>query len=210
MEENGIPPEIAEICGYLSSHRLKLSSQFPDGRLNAAINENEILNELELRFDFVRPRARAWYDMAIERGRRFYPINIKVTDTTHADNLNCKLGIYYALTGLKPAFPNEIDWLAFFEKLRSDFGTDEHRDYYFLIVNKQNPADTFCTTLKGLQALQPNGNNLPFQCKWNANRQVKKRSFDEASRFILQTFGESVKLRSSIYFNFKRLFPEYV
>lgn len=210
MEESKIPSEITEICTFLSAHRLKLSSQFSDGRINAAINEDEILNALESHFDFVRPRARAWYDMAIENGSHFYLINIKVTDTTHADNLNCKLGIYYALTGLKPAFQNEIDWLAFFERLRSDFGTDEHQDYYFLIVNKQNPADTFCATLKGLQTLQPNGNNLPFQCKWNSNRQVKRRSFDEASKFILKTFGESIKLRSSIYFNFKRLFPEYV
>ncbi len=210
MEESKIPSEITKICSYLSTHHLKLSSRHSDGRINAAINEDEILNTLESHFDFIRPRARAWYDLAIEDSSHFYPINIKVTDTTHADNLNCKLGIYYALTGLKPSFPNEIDWLDFFENLRNDFGTDQEQDYYFLIVNKQNPTDTFCATLRGLQTLTPNGNNLPFQCKWNSNRQVKRRNFDEASQFILKTFGESIKLRSSIYFNFKRLFPEYV
>ncbi len=210
MKKTKIPFVITEICNYLSETKLHLSSQFSDGRINASINEDEILKALELKFDFIRPRARAWYDFAVEENQEFYPINIKVTDTTHADNLNCKLGIYYALTGIIPSFPNETGWLSFFERLKEDFGTNENKDYYFLIINKKDPADVYCTTLKGLQTLQPNGNNLPFQCKWNDNRTIKNRSFTEAADFILKMFGNSIKLRSDIYFNFKRLFPQYV
>lgn len=210
MEQTKIPVVITEICDYLSKREVHLSSNFQDGRINASINENEILNALEFKFDFVRPRARAWYDFAVEENKEFYPVNIKVTDTTHADNLNCKLGIYYALTGLKPSFPNETGWLKFFERLKEDFGTNENKDYYFLIINKKDPTDVYCTTLKGLQTLQPNGSNLPFQCKWDDNRSIKNRSFTEAADFILKTFGNSIKLRSDIYFNFKRLFPQYV
>lgn len=210
MEHKQIPPEITAICDYLSKHRVRLSSPFADGRVNATINEDELLNCLEQNFDIIRPRARAWYDFAIQCKNGFYPINIKVTDTQHADNLNCKLGIYYALTGLQPAFPNEIDWLTFFEKLHDDFGQNKEQDYYFLIVNKRESSDVFCNTLKGLQTIQPNGNNLPFQCRWSVNRQIKNRNFDDSAKFILSTFGDSIKLRADIYFNFKRLFPEYV
>ena len=95
-----------------------MSKQFDDGRINASINEAEILNVIKKKFDIETPRSRAWYDFSITIDDNFYPVNIKTTDTTHADNLNCKLGIYYALTGLLPDFPNEINWHNYFEKLK--------------------------------------------------------------------------------------------
>lgn len=210
MAENCIPQCIADICKYLSASDWSLSRPTSDGRINAAINESEILKQISETFQIDVPRSRAWYDFAIEENGRFYPVNIKVTDTTHADNLNCKLGIYYALTGLKPSFQNEIGWLSYFEKLRENFGYDKTRDYYFLIVNKKNLSDIFCNTLKGLQQLQPNGNNLPFQSCWDRNREVQHRTFEQAAQLIMGKLGASIKLRSEIYFNFKKHFPEYV
>lgn len=209
MAQNSIPKSIADICNYLSASSWSLSRPTLDGRINAAINEDEVINQIRQAFDIDVPRSRAWYDFSIEVNGEFYPINIKITDTTHADNLNCKLGIYYALTGLKPSFPNEIGWLPYFEKLRANFGQDKSRDYYFLIVNKKNLSDIFCTTLKGLQQLTPNGNNLPFQSCWDRNRVVQTRSFEQAAQLILGKLGDSIRLRSEIYFNFKRFFPEY-
>ena len=155
------------------------------------------------------PRSRQWFDFSIEEDGEFYPVNIKVTDTTHADNLDCKLGIYYALTGKMPDFPNEISWSGYFEKLKTNLGENQ-KDYYFLVVNKSNTKDIFINTLKSLSALRPNGNNLPFQCKWGANKKPRERTFDDAKKFILETFGESIKRRGEIYFIFKRLFHEYI
>jgi len=205
-----IPKILTDIAGHLQKRNVQLTKQFADGRINASINEDELIKEIQKKFDIHIIKHRAWYDFAIEDQKEFYPVNIKITDTTLADNLNCKLGIYYALTGMLPDFPNEIRWLDYFEKLKEHIGTDKNKDYYFLVFNKQNPSDIFLNTLKGLQILQPNGNNLPFQCKWDDNRKYKNRSFSQASKFILSTFGESIKLRSEIYFNFKKYFPEYV
>lgn len=205
-----IPQPIEDICTYLQNQELSLSSNLKDGRINASINEDELIKAIQKNFDIRVPKSRAWYDFAVETDNDFYPINIKVTDTTHADNLNCKLGIYYALTGLLPHFPNEVNWLDFFNYLHLDFGKRKDKDYYFLVFNKQNNTDVFCTKLKGLEKIQPNGNNLPFQSKWDINRKIINRTFDEAAKFILSTFGESIKLRSDIYFNFKRFFPQYV
>ncbi len=217
--ENAVPKILSNICEFLSnSKELSLSKTTQDGRINSAINEDEILNFLESSYNFEngyslsRPNAREWYDLVIEntKTKEFIPINIKVTDTTHADNLNCKLGIFYALTGIKPSFGNEISWLPYFQKLAENFGHKKDKDYFFLIVNKQDFSDVFCTTLKGIKTLTPNGNNLPFQCKWNCNREVYHRDFFDAAKLILGTLGESIKLRSDIYFNFKKYFPEYV
>jgi hypothetical protein len=205
-----IPKILIDIAEHLQRQNVLLSKQFVDGRINASINENELIKEIQKKFDIQLSKVREWYDFAIEDKKEFYPVNIKITDTTHADNLNCKLGIYYALTGMLPDFPNGIGWLPYFEKLKENLGKDETKDYFFLVFNKQNPADIFVNTLKGLQTLQPNGNNLPFQCKWDNNRKYKKRSFTQAKKYILKVFGESIKQRAEIYFNFKKYFPEYV
>jgi len=208
--KTAIPPILTDICDYLIKLNVKLSKQFADGRINASMNEAELLKEIKEQFGIQEPRSRAWFDFSIENESGFFPVNIKITDTTHADNLNCKLGIYYALTGLLPHFPNETRWLTYFEHLKENLGKEKNKDYYFLIFNKQNPTDIFVNSLKGLQDLQPNGNNLPFQCKWDNNRKYQNRSFNKAAEFILSTFGHSIKLRSEIYFNFKKYFPEYV
>lgn len=211
-----VPPILADIALHLSTHRFRISAQNHDGRINSAINEDEVLNFIDRSFRFpkgyslVRPQARDWFDFAIEGDRQFLPINIKVTTTDTVDNLNCKLGIYYALTGLKPAFGNGISWLPFFSKLNASFGKYQDKDYYFLIVNKNDLSDIFCSTLRGIENLTANGNNLPFQSRWQDNHRLIRRTFDESSDFIMSKFGESIKLRSDIYFNFKKYFPQYV
>ncbi len=205
-----IPDKLIEIQNHLIKTNIKLSNSFNDGRINASINEDELLIEIEKAFSIDIPKSRAWYDFSFSDKKEFYPVNIKITNTTTADNLNCKLGIYFALTGLIPDFPNEINWLSYFEKLKDNLGKIKKKDYYFLIFNKKNPIDIFLNTLKGISSLQPNGNNLPFQCRWDSNRDYKPKTFDESKNFILKTFGESIKLRSEIYFNFKLIFPEYV
>ena len=210
MAQHSIPQNIIDICEYLSTSKWSLSHLTNDGRINAALNENEVIKQISQVFKIEVPRSRAWYDFAIEtEGGEFYPVNIKITDTTHTDNLNCKLGIYYALTGLKPSFQNEIGWLPYFAKLKENFGKDKSRDYYFFIVNKRNLSDIFCVTLKGLQQIQANGNNLPFQSCWDRNRVIQPRTFEQAAQLILGKLGDSIRLRSEIYFNFKKFFPEY-
>ncbi|GHP26528.1 restriction endonuclease [Helicobacter pylori] len=138
---------------------------------------------------------------------RLNSVNIKITTTKTADNLNCQLGIYYALCGLLPTFNNEIAWEKYFQKLHKDLGKNTDRDYYFLIINKNDPKDIFINSLKGVQTLQPN--NLPFQCKWDNNREIIQRDFDGSKNSILSALAESVKLRSSIYLKFKEFFGEF-
>ncbi|MDR2151632.1 MAG: restriction endonuclease [Helicobacteraceae bacterium] len=200
---------LKDISEFVAAQKIKLSAQVEDGRINASINESEVINVIKERFDIDIPRSRNWFDFSIENSSEFYPINIKITDTTHADNLSCKLGIYYALAGRFPDFPNEIGWLSYFEKLSESIKDNCEQDYYFLVINKQDTADVFVNSLKGLSSLHPNGNNLPFQCRWDRNRNHTPRSFNEAKDFILSNLAASVKLRSKIYLNFKKCFPQY-
>ncbi|RVY66860.1 restriction endonuclease [Helicobacter pylori] len=202
-----IPTQLNEIAEFLKTNPCHLSQPLQDGRLNSSVNEEEILNTIKDYFPIQLPKARKWWDFSFEENKIFYPVNIKTTTTKTADNLNGKLGIYYALCGLVPEFNNEIAWEKYFQKLHKDLGKNTNRDYYFLIINKNDPKDIFINSLKGIQTLQPN--NLPFQCKWDNNRKIVQRDFDESKNFILSALAKSVKLRANIYLTFKEVFGEF-
>ncbi len=192
-----IPTQLNEIAEFLKTNPYNLSQPLQDGRLNSSVNEEEILNTIKDYFPIQLPKAREWWDFSFKKNDIFYPVNIKTTTTKTADNLNGKLGIYYALCGLLPTFNNEIAWEKYFQKLHKDLGKNTNRDYYFLIINKNDPKDIFINSLKGIQTLQPN--NLPFQCKWDNNRKIVQRNFTESKNFILSALAKSVKLRANIY-----------
>ncbi|WRC58233.1 restriction endonuclease [Helicobacter pylori] len=202
-----IPIQLNKIAEFLKTNPYHLSQPLQDGRLNSSVNEEEILNTIKDYFPIQLPKAREWWDFSFEENDIFYPVNIKTTTTKTADNLNCKLGIYYALCGLLPEFNNEIAWEKYFQKLHKDLGKNTDRDYYFLIINKNDPKDIFINSLKGIQTLQPN--NLPFQCKWDNNREIVQRDFDGSKNFILSALAKSVKLRANIYLTFKEVFGEF-
>ncbi|WRD68033.1 restriction endonuclease [Helicobacter pylori] len=204
-----IPTQLNEIAKFLKTNPYNLSQPLQDGRLNSSVNEEEILNAIKHSFLIQLPKAREWWDFSFEENDIFYPVNLKTTTTKTADNLNGKLGIYYALCGLLPTFNNEIAWEKYFQKLHKGLGKNTDRDYYFLIINKNDPKDIFINSLKGIQTLQPNGNNLPFQCKWDNNREIIQRDFDGSKNFILSALAKSVKLRANIYLAFKEVFGEF-
>ena len=203
------PRTLEDIKDFLQQYHLSLTQTTRDGRVNSAFNEDEIVELIDKHFPIRRPKIRDWFDFAFEENDIFYPVNIKVSTTETADNLNCKLGIYYALTGKLPDFKNGISWENYLKKLKENIHHN-NRDYYFLIVNKYNTNDVFISSLKALNKLVPNGNNLPFQAQWSENKIPKIRDYEQAKKFILSIFGQSLKLRADAYLSFKEYFAEYV
>lgn len=135
-----LPNLLNEIVEFLRAQNLTLSRASRDGRINSAFNEDEIFALLEANFDINRPNMRDWVDFSFEDNAHFYPVNIKVSTTHTTDNLNCKLGIYYALTGEIPPFSNGVDWETYFRTLHENLKPNP-KDYYFLVVNKENSRD---------------------------------------------------------------------
>jgi hypothetical protein len=203
VELSVIPKELVDIQKYLSSNSVKLSRQFSDGRVNASINADEVVEVVKSKFNVDIPASRHWFDFAVRTGEERVPVNIMVSTTSTSDNVQCKLGMYYALTGIWPNFANEIPWGQYFPLLKNGLNTRLDRDYYILVVNKKNPSDVFCTSLKQVQTLVANGNNLPFQCNWGNNRALRSRTHDEAVKFLLGKFYESIKLRANILDEFE-------
>ena len=218
MYDKKISNLLDRIVEYIKTQNIIYDTPNRDGRINSSINEGQIIDKLvdffqhdayllSNKFEIKLPNARDWYDFGVvQKGDDdfFVPVNIKVTALS-TDNLNCKLGIYFALTGLLPVgLSNEIVWNEFFKQLNDNINTRQDRDYYFLIANKKDNTDCFWNSLKSLQNLVANGNNLPFQANWAKNRDKVNRTHSEAGYFILNCFKESVYKRAEIRDSFQQ------
>ena len=69
------------------------------------------------------------------------------------------------------SFTNGIMSRILFDKLREKkYNKNYKKDYYFIVLNKNDSRDIIINSVKGLTCLNPNINNLPFQICWNKNR----------------------------------------
>ena len=192
----------------LKTGSLNLDRSQKDGRLNSQVNEGQISHALKLyglaneRFQSegllveVSP-PRFWYDFRVTGPDTCIPVNVKVSSLEGNDNLSSKEGVFFALTGVDPKSVRINDWERYCEAIGEHLATaPPEADYYFLVINKNNPGDVFWTSLKKLPELTPNGNNPPFQCNWSKNRVHAERTQAEAQNYILQTLRETFVLRA--------------
>ena len=195
--------KLKEIVDYLREKNLSLSKSQKDGRINSILNEDEVLKVIEQKFEIEIPNVREWADFYIDN----IPVNIKITTTQTADNASSKKGLFYALTG--KIYKGNNSWEHYLKELKENI-KETDKDYYFLIINKKDNQDIFYNSLKSLNKIVPNGNNLPFQIKWDENRIPIRRNFNEAKKMLLEKLGKSIKLRADVYFIFKNYFSEYL
>lgn len=175
-----------------------------DGRLESAESEQIICSLLQ---DYFKnndniiinpaPKARFWYDIGITVDNVFYPINIKITNGNTADNVSSKKGMFYALTGIDPETIAGLDkWEKYNNLLIKNLNFEQDKDYYFLIYFKDSKT-FFFTSLKRIDTLVPNGNNLPFQCCWKKNLNYTNRTKIEQGYYIMNVFINSFKKKIS-------------
>ena len=213
---------MTEITKFLRLSKFTLSKRFKDGRNNSVSDEDiiikiisesqkfqEVLKKYNLKL--LVPKERHWYDIAIvsevPQNDLFIPINIKSSTLKHADNINSKLGLFYACTGIRPetlGLSDGCGWVPFYELLEKHMDSNINCDYYFLIINKNNVSDIFWTSMKQLSKTTPNGSNWPFQCNWSKNRDLVHRTHYEARKFILNAFNDS-RNKDHRHNGFKRL-----
>lgn len=182
-----------EIVEFLQRNPLTLETKnITDGRIGSIINEREVLKQLQTHYPYVQvTKPRDWYDFKIQNpycpDNKIF-VNIKITnlDKPSTDNISAKQGMGYALTGIEN-MPSDYREFHNCLETQKKLGFD----YYFLIINKNNTSDCFWTSLKKIETLIPNGNNLPFQCNWAKNRQRTNRDESEAIRYILSIYYES-------------------
>ena len=181
---------------YLRSEKISLSSKNQDGRVNSSTDEDIVISKLVSRFgDRIKvPKIRMWYDILVRDYRYgWLPINIKTTTTLTYDNTGNLTMCVYAYTDYdiyihrEKTYQNGEMSRILSDKLRKkQYNKKDKRDYYFLVLDKTNPDRIIVNTLKGLQSITPNINNLPFQVCWSKNRIFKYAQVHKRIREFIQ------------------------
>ena len=191
-----IPKPLLEVAEYLKVSPVFLTKSAYDSRADSGESEGHVIQALQnaRRWDVYSPNIgqknnRAWYDVKIDG----YYCNIKISACGSNDNTNAKKAIYYFLTGNEnvESVPNQDE--KFFQMMKENEREDETRDYYYLIVNKNNTNDIFFVSLKGITNCIPAPNNLPFQVNWGCARESEQRTWKEARQYLLGMWAESIE-----------------
>jgi hypothetical protein len=187
-----------EVASFVKEASLELYNKSDDGRVNSIKNESEVIellmnNEYFKKF-IVPQKSRAFCDFDAVVDGEVAHVNIKVSSMKQADNCSSKAGMGYALTG-EEHLPT--DYTNFHKAII--VGLKPGFDYYFLVIDKNDLKGSYWTSLKRIKTLVPNGNNLPFQCRWDDNREWSDRTEIEAMKYILKVYLKSWDNRVSGY-----------
>lgn len=175
-----LPLILYKIKYFLENSNYLLDNSTCDGRINSCIDENIIIDLLEKQYKLLikKPTKRHWYDILIfDKICGWLPVNLKTTTTLTHDNTGNLAMCVYAYTDenldLNKRFNNGAMSNILVDKIKNKQYNKKHKkDYYFIVVNKNN-KNIIINSVKGLSKLTPNSNNLPFQIKWDNNKEYK-------------------------------------
>ena len=184
-----LPLIMYKIQKYLKLQAFQFSTQNEDGRINSCFDEPEIIKLLVQEFGdkIKKPKARMWYDiLAYDYMYGWIPINIKTTTTITSDNTGNLAMCVYAYTDeildiyRDKSYENGPMSDILFSKIKEKkYNMCNKKDYYFIVLNKTDATDIIVNSVKGLTALTPNINNLPFQVCWDKNRTFKYENINK-------------------------------
>ena len=176
-----IPENLKDIVtdGRVESTILEKSMAIPI--IREWISKSEIARNYS--FELRENKDRNWTDIDLisEEFKIFIHCNIKISNCSQPDNLNCYNGIYLALTGIynkdhNTPFPKHAENQYDFIKHTSVYKYDKPIDFYFIVFNKNDISKSFYTSLLTMKELKVNGSNRPFQARWDSNFELGRYS----------------------------------
>ncbi len=195
------PKELVEAVEYLNTLTIAVSENHEDGRVNSIDDEDTIIDLLIEKYEdnIEKPPARCWWDVKIFG----YPLNIKSSKFgSAADNFSSKAAILYTLTNLPEDKVSVPSWKKFQDALEK--AEDGNRDYYIIVLNKVSGL-VYLQSLRSLNKLTSNGNNLPFQIKWKENVFPIQRDYRQAYDFLVESYKDSVRKKISAHSGYETL-----
>ena len=197
------PSELVEVVEYLNSLTIEVSENHEDGRVNSIDDEDTVIDLLIEKYgdNIEKPPARCWWDIKVFG----YPLNFKSSKFgSAADNFSSKAAILYALTNIPEEEVTCSSWKQFQKKLQHNSSQQTPRDYYIIVLDKTTNR-VYLQSLKSLNKLTPNGNNLPFQIKWKDNVEPVQRNYGQAYDFLIECYKESVRKKIASHDGFEEL-----
>jgi len=203
-----LPNILYYIQKYLKEFDFKCSNENEDGRINSCSDENNIIKKLIERFPNkikTPKKIRHWFDILVyDFIYGWLPVNIKTTTTITNDNSGNLSICVYAYTDVlldydTPYYNGELSNL-FFEKIKNkDYNKIDKKDYYFLVINKNNSNDIIINSVKGLTTLEPNLSNLPFQICWNKNKDFNYKPIRDNIKMVIDSFQKPNRIWIEIF-----------
>tara|TARA_B100000085_G_C18535393_1_gene509748 strand:- start:846 stop:1460 length:615 start_codon:yes stop_codon:yes gene_type:complete len=192
------PEKLVEVVEFLNDISITVSEKHGDGRVNSIDDEDTIIDLLIEKYgeeNIEKPVERNWWDVKVFG----YPLNIKTSKYgSAADNFSSKAAILYALTDLTEDEVKVQSWKKFENLLMNHSSEENNRDYYIFSLNKVT-NEVHLASLKTLNKLTSNGNNLPFQIKWKDNITPVQRTHTEAYKFLVGCYADSVEKKQSAH-----------
>lgn len=192
-----LPLVLYIIQNYLSKINYNFINLNEDGRTNSNFDEDKIIDILINKFKnkIKKPSIRNWFDVGIyDNYYGWLPVNIKSTTTKTSDNVGNLALCVYSYTNeylnLNETYDNGLMANILFSKLKNNQLNKKHKkDYYFLVLNKNDNKDIIVNSVKGLSILTSNINNLPFQVKWDKNRIFNYKNIN----YCIQQFLDTIR-----------------
>jgi hypothetical protein len=174
-----LPQILYYIQRYLQLCLYNCSSQTNDGRINSCIDEEKIIELLIEKFSIKikTTKIRMWYDiLVLDAYYGWLPVNIKTTTTITSDNTGNLAMCVYAYTNellhlnTEKSYENGKMSVILTNKIKEKkYNNINKKDYYFIIINKNDKQNVIINSVKGLSCLTSNINNIPYQVCWKKN-----------------------------------------
>jgi hypothetical protein len=174
-----LPLILYKIKAFLQKSKLSLTSFVEDGRINSSLDEKLVTNSLKKEFNqrIKIPKDRFWYDIQVyDKIYGWLPVNIKITTTKTSDNAGnlaiCVQSYTNEILDMNKTYDNNKMSEILFRKIQNkEYNRIYKKDYYFIVLNKLDNTEIIINSVLGLNKLTPNSSNLPFQIKWNTNKE---------------------------------------
>lgn len=207
-----LPQILKTLRDYLIKSDIEFDCSNRDGWINSINNEETITKLLKEKFpdNIIIPKARHWYDILIKDNDTHHPVNIKITAMINPDNVGNLAQLVYAYTDYEMNFENnymngEMSEILYKKLKKKKINTSE-RDYYFLVINKNNTKEIFFNSVRQLTKMSQNANNLPFQISWKHNKIMKNNTIEQSiAMFIECIFNTKTSWQFIFLSNIKKL-----
>lgn len=197
-----LPLVMYKIKNILKNTILDLNTSHNDGRINSCFDEQNIISILQKHLNtrvYLPYGKRMWYDISCyDYQVGWIPINIKSSYMNRPDNVGNLSVCFQPLSKRELSLTNnysngQLTDMLLYDLYKNILNNSYKKDYYFVVINKNNYSDIIINSVLGLNQIKKNLNNLPFQIQWNKNRMYKPVSIQKRTKEVLECFIDDKK-----------------